>query len=288
MIDLSKYDDVIDCILIPPDSRAPELGVAIRAALAAGEKVLEIYNEGDSKKEVREKEDGSPITKADIASHHILTTKLGRTGHDILSEEGKQNEERDETVWILDPLDGTSDFIDRTGEFTIMAALVRSGEPVLGVILWPVKSTIFVAQKRKGAYRHTPQGGWEKIRVSDVFDIAQCTMVGSRHHLSNAEKKFVKRLGVKEFVSVGSSLKACMIASGMVEAYVTTTDKIKEWDTAAAHIIVSEAGGIMTDARGCKITYGNADVRHRHGVMVTNGLIHDYVAAELKQEGIVL
>ena len=135
MIDLCTYNEIIDSIPIPLNDRMPELGAAIHAALAAGSKVLDIYNAQDSEKEVREKEDGSPITKADITSHIILTKKLSATGHAILSEEGQQNEKaRPNVIWIIDPLDGTSDFVDKTGEFTIMVALVRSGRPIIGVI----------------------------------------------------------------------------------------------------------------------------------------------------------
>ena len=132
-----------------------------------------------------------------------------------------------------------------------------------------------------GAYRHTAIEGWKKITVSETSDIAQCIMVGSRHHFSDAEKSFVKRLGVKKFTSMGSSLKACMIASGKAEVYVTITDKIKEWDTAASHIIIAEAGGKMTDARGQNIPYNCKDVHHRYGITITNGAIHDYIIEKL-------
>lgn len=263
---------------------APELGAALEAAVMAGAAVLDIYdkNAGGSEK----KEDGSPVTGADLASHRILTGLLSKTGRAVLSEEDagqgtipRAGRAESETLWIIDPLDGTSDFIDRTGEFTIMVALIKEKRPVLGVILWPTSNTIFAAQKGRGAFRHDAEG-WRRIAVTDTSALSECRMVGSRHHLTDQERGFIAGLGVKEFVSIGSSLKVGMISSGEAEAYITTTDKIKEWDTAASHCIITEAGGMMTDVRGRDLTYNNEDVHHRHGVLATNGAVHGRIVSE--------
>lgn len=266
--------------------KAPELDIALRAAVRAGKAVLDIYRRSAAG-EAGEKEDGSPITEADLASHHILTGELGRTGHAILSEEedpagrtGGADRSKSDTVWIIDPLDGTADFVDRTGEFTIMVALVRKKTPVVGVILWPLASTAFVAQRGLGAFRYSA-GGWERISVTGITALPECRAVGSRHHLTGGEKAFIARLGVSSFTSIGSSLKACMVSAGEAEAYITTTDKMKEWDTAASHCIVTEAGGRMTDVRGEELTYNNRDVRHLHGILATNGAVHERIVNEL-------
>ncbi|PIW35751.1 MAG: 3'(2'),5'-bisphosphate nucleotidase CysQ, partial [Nitrosopumilales archaeon CG15_BIG_FIL_POST_REV_8_21_14_020_33_23] len=181
-----------------------------------------------------------------------------------------------------DPLDGTSDFIDKTGEFTVMIALIKNKKPIIGVIGWPTEKTIFAAQKGCGAFKFS-NGKWKEISVTKISDLSKCKVVGSRHHLSEKEKMFIKKLGIKEFTSIGSSLKVGKISSGEAEAYITTTNKMKEWDSAASYCLISEAGGKMTDMSGNDITYNNKIVNHENGILVTNGLIHDKIVKEFKK-----
>lgn len=131
---------------IPILDKMPELDVAIEAAHRAGNVILEIYK---SKYETFTKSDDSPITEADLKSNEIIKNILSKTNHKILSEEDKDNQDRlsEEIIWIVDPLDGTSDFIDKTGEFTVMIALIKNKKPIIGVIGWPTEKTIFAAQK---------------------------------------------------------------------------------------------------------------------------------------------
>ena len=185
-------------------------------------------------------------------------------------------------IWIVDPLDGTSDFIDKTGEFTVMIALIQNKKPILGVIAWPTEKILFVAQKNCGAFRYS-NDKWDKISVTKIDELPKCRTVGSRHHLSEKEKKFIKKIGIEDFTSIGSSLKVGKISSGQAEAYITTTNKMKEWDTAASYCIVSEAGGKMTDMLGNDLTYNNKNVHHQNGILVTNGLIHDKIVEEFKK-----
>ena len=183
---------------------------------------------------------------------------------------------------MIDPLDGTSDYIDKTGEFTIMISLIKNNEPILGVIGWPTEKTLFVAQKGSGAFRYS-NNEWTKISVSKISDLSLCRTVGSRHHLTDKEKNFIKKLGIVNFTSIGSSLKVGKISSGEADAYITTTDKMKEWDSAASYCIVHEAGGKMTDMLGNDISYNNKDVYHHNGILVTNGLLHDKIVKEFKK-----
>ncbi len=259
----------------------PELDIAIKAAINAGDLILEIYKEGY---ETSTKNDDSPVTDADLKSNEIIKNILSQTDHQILSEEDKDDRSRllQEIIWIVDPLDGTSDFVDKTGEFTVMIALIKNKKPILGVIGWPTEKTLFVAQKGSGAFRFS-SGKWEKISVTQTTDISKCKAVGSRHHLSDREKLFIKKLGVEDFASIGSSLKVGKISSGEADAYITTTNKMKEWDSAASYCIISEAGGKMTDMSGNDITYNNDDVYHQNGILVTNGLIHDKIVEEFKK-----
>ena len=139
-----------------------------------------------------------------------------------------------------------------------------------------------MAQKGSGAFRYS-NGKWRKISVTSLDEISKCRVVGSRHHLSDKEKLFIKKLGIQDFTSIGSSLKVGKISSGEAEAYITTTNKMKEWDSAASYCIISEAGGRMTDMSGNDITYNNKEVFHQNGILVTNGLIHDKIVEEFKK-----
>ena len=266
---------------IPISDRIPELDIAIKAAKEAGDAILEIYQRDF---DTHTKKDNSPITEGDLKSNEIIKKILSETEHVILSEEDNDDLSRlsENMVWIIDPLDGTSDFIDKTGEFTIMIALIKNKKPILGVIGWPTEKTFFVAQKGSGAFRYS-NDEWHKISVTSISELSKCRTVGSRHHLSDREKSFIKKLGIEDFTSIGSSLKVGKISSGEAEAYITTTNKMKEWDSAASYCIISEAGGKMTDMLGNDITYNNKNVFHQNGILVTNGLIHDEIVREFKK-----
>ncbi len=259
----------------PIEGKLTELDIALEGAVKGGDAIMEIYKtDFDSST----KENNEPITEADLASNKIITEILRKSGHYILSEEDKDEASRlnEKTLWIVDPLDGTSDFIDRTGEFTVMIALVKDKKPVLGVINWPDGKTIFLAQKGKGAFRYS-NGSWEKISVSKTNDLKKSRAVGSRHHLSEKEKGLIQKLEIPEFASIGSSLKVGKISCGEADVYLTYTDKMKEWDSCASNCIVTEAGGKMTDMLGSEITYNNKIVNHQNGILVTNGLLHEKI-----------
>lgn len=266
---------------IPISDKIPELDIAIKAAIEAGKAILEIYQK-DYKTST--KNDNSPITDADLKSNEVIKKILSQTKHWILSEEDKDDLRRlsQEIIWIVDPLDGTSDFIDKTGEFTVMISLIKNKKPILGVIGWPTEKTLFAAQKGSGAFRFSNEE-WQKISVTKISELPKCRTVGSRHHLSDKEKSFIKKLGIEDFTSIGSSLKVGKISSGEAEAYITTTNKMKEWDSAASYCIISEAGGKMTDMSGNDITYNNRDVYHQNGILVTNGLVHNKIVEEFKK-----
>ena len=266
---------------IPISNKIPELDIAIKAAQEASITVLEIYQ---SDYNTFTKSDNSPVTDADLKSNKVINEILSNTEYSILSEEDVDDQSRlsKDMIWIVDPLDGTSDFIDKTGEFTIMIALIQNKKPLLGVIAWPTEKTLFVAQKNCGAFRYS-NNKWDKISVTKIDELSKCRTVGSRHHLSDKEKKFIKKIGIKDFTSIGSSLKVGKISSGEAEAYITTTNKMKEWDTAASYCIISEAGGKMTDMAGSELTYNNKNVYHQNGILVTNGLIHDKIIKEFKK-----
>ena len=266
---------------IPIPDKIPELDIAIEAAQEASNVILEIYQKDYN---TFTKTDNSPVTDADLESNKIINKILSNTKYSILSEEDIDDQSRlsKDMIWIVDPLDGTSDFIDKTGEFTVMIALIQNKKPILGVIAWPTEKILFVAQKNCGAFRYL-DNKWDKISVTKIDELPKCRTVGSRHHLSEKEKEFIKKIGIEDFTSIGSSLKVGKISSGQAEAYITTTNKMKEWDTAASYCIVSEAGGKMTDMLGNDLTYNNKNVHHENGILVTNGLIHDKIVEEFKK-----
>jgi len=256
---------------LPFNSSQPELEKILDGVVKVGKKIIEVYNTDFT---TEKKDDDSPITQADIESNKILKEVLEKTGISILSEEDTDDKKRlsEEKIWIIDPLDGTTDFVNRTGEFTIMAGLVEKQRSVLGIIYWPIKKKMYLAESGKGAFCHEEK--WEKIEVSMMSEMQNCHALVSRHHLSEKEKKLLDEMEISVVTSIGSSLKVTEIASGDAEIYLTTTNKMKQWDTCASNCIISEAGGKMTDISGKEMTYNTESVQHENGILVTNGLIH--------------
>ena len=266
---------------IPFSNPLPETNLAINSVIDAGKTVMKIYNQPF---ETKIKSDNSPITEADIASNKIIQKIISTSDYPILSEETKDNKKRleKETIWIIDPLDGTSDFINKTGEFTIMIGLVRKQVPVLGIIYCPPQNTLYVAQQNQGSYQLAGEK-WSKISVSTISDLTKSRTVYSRHHSEESERLFFKYIKTKKLTKRGSSLKAIDVASGTSELYFTSTNKIKQWDTCASYCLVKEAGGNMTDVYGNDLNYNVDDVNHQNGIIVSNGLVHEKVINSYKK-----
>ena len=256
----------------------PETNLAIEAAIKGGKAVIEVYKNNFS---FEVKDDNSPITEADIKSNRIIQDVLSTTNIPILSEESVDNLTRlkHEKIWIIDPLDGTSDFVDQTGEFTIMISLVQSNKPILGVIYWPTEDKLYVAQKNDGAYELFSEH-WKKLSVSNISNLENCHAVLSRHHLSELDKKLINKLNLSEFNQRGSSLKVIDICCGKAEIYLTTTTKIKQWDTCASYCLITESGGKMTDLNGQDLEFNTKMINHKNGILVTNGLVHSKIVKE--------
>jgi 3'(2'), 5'-bisphosphate nucleotidase len=218
-------------------------------ARAAGERILDVYNSDDYA--VEEKDDRTPLTAADLASHHAIVEGLGRLtpGVAILSEESARlpYEERSgwRRYWLVDPLDGTREFINRNGEFTVNIALVEDGVPVLGVVHVPVTGVSYIACRGRGAFKQVGDGAPEPIRVRGL-DGGPVMVVGSRSHRGKSLDAFLEKLGDHEMVGMGSSLKLCLVAEGIADVY-PRLGPTSEWDTAAAQCVVEQAGGHVTD-----------------------------------------
>jgi 3'(2'), 5'-bisphosphate nucleotidase len=233
----------------------------IRAlARHAGEKILEIYNSDFS---VSEKDDRSPLTTADMASHKTIVSGLQTLSPDIpvLSEEGAgiPYEERAawRSYWLIDPLDGTKEFIKRNGEFTVNIALVRDGVPVLGVVYVPVTGVTYAACEGGGALKSVVGQADRRIEVRKLGS-GPVAVVGSRSHRGDSLNAFLDKLGEHEIVSMGSSLKICLVAEGAADVY-PRLGPTSEWDTAAAHCVVEQAGGSLTDLKMQPLRYNTKD-----------------------------
>lgn len=244
----------------------------------AGDAVLKYYNRGENKKNI--KHDGSPVTEADFVSQKIILQDLNKFGYPIVSEEQEDNDQRlrHDKVWLVDPLDGTKDFLNRTGEFSVMIGLVENGEPILGVVYQPVKNIFYYAKKGFGAYKCIGNGSPVKLKVSLENTPQEATMFISRNHTLPAEVHLAEDLGIIKIIPCGSvGVKVGLIASGAGEIYVVSSANTSEWDSCAPDIIIQEAGGIMTDLQGKKLIYNKKSLKNQNGFVVTNKLFYEIV-----------
>lgn len=236
------------------------LDAVCRIAVEAGAKTLPIYR---SDFDVTTKDDDSPLTQADLAAHREIAAGLSELTPDTpqLSEEGAdidydtRSEWRE--YWLVDPLDGTKEFINRNDQFTINIALIQDGRPVLGAVYAPALALLWFGAHGLGAFRREDDGEAEPIRVSPAR-IDKPRILVSRSHRSDAIERMLSGMGDYEPVSMGSSLKFCVIAEGAADFY-PRLGPTSEWDTAAGHAVLKAAGGQVTDARGRPLRYNETD-----------------------------
>ena len=243
-------------------------------AVRAGEKILEIYNDAY---DVSYKGDGSPLTTADLAANEIICASLRENypQYAILSEESKDSPERMQNplCFIVDPLDGTKEFVKRNGEFTVNIALCYMGKPVASAVYVPVSGVLYYAAKGMGAYSQTGTAELfdndRRIRVSDRSE--QLTVMTSRSHINEALERLLEKNKPKigKIISAGSSLKGCMIAAGEADAYYRM-GLTCEWDTAAMQCVIEQAGGILRQGDGSPMTYNRADTLNSKGFYILN------------------
>jgi 3'(2'), 5'-bisphosphate nucleotidase len=247
-----------------------QLSDVIRLVRKAGEEVLEIY-QGNTKKYI--KKDRSFVTNADFLSEKIILKGLKKYNHVILSEETKDDLSRlkKEKIWIIDPLDGTNDFVNKTGEFSIMVGLVEKGKSILGVVYQPVKNKLYFAEKGKGSFLKEKSLPLKKLKVSDILDISKARFVFSRSHLEGKEKNFIKENHISNILFIGSAgLKMGLIAEGKADIYLSFSSRTCQWDTCAPEIILKEAGGELTDIEGEEFIYNRRELRNLNGILATN------------------
>ena len=236
-------------------------------AKAAGDAILDVYNSSQAMqgRGVQHKADASPLTEADLSAHRVIVQQLAALGTQIpiVSEEDEASHARRVPVgafWIIDPLDGTKEFIARNGQFTVNIALVRDGAPVLGVVYAPVLDEMFWNVPEQGAWVRRA-GATHRVHVATKADRADqpVRVLASRSHMTPETETFIRSLGAHEVVQAGSSLKFCRIAEGAADCYPRLGPTC-EWDTAAAQAVLEAAGGHVQSLDGVRLGYGKSDV----------------------------
>ena len=259
------------------------LGQAVAAAFDAGRAILRLYADVGK---VEYKADRSPLTAADRAAHAVILAALSQPdGYPVLSEEGRETPLAERAAWhrfwLVDPLDGTKEFLKRNGEFTVNIALIEDGRPLLGVVCAPVPGTVYAGIVGVGAWKaeagqhygspaellagaSAPDMHWTRLPLAQTATAPPVRVVASRSHLNEDTRVFIAGVeaehGPATLVSIGSSLKLCLIAEGSADVYPRLAPT-SEWDTAAGQAVVEAAGGTVTDyATGSRLRYNKADL----------------------------
>ena len=240
-----------------------------KIAKDAGAAILKIYNEADDI-QIQQKDDNSPLTIADKTANDIICKRLDQleVQFPIISEENKMVEvgvrKQYDYYWLVDPLDGTKEFIKRNGEFTVNIALIHQNQPVLGVVYAPVLNEMYTAVKGEGAYLERNGNEIELSTKYFALNDPELGVVCSRSHLNEPTENFIKKLNEPNLVATGSSLKFLILAKGAAHIYPRLAPTM-EWDTGAAQIILEEAGGkVINNETGKPLLYNKDDLRNPH------------------------
>ncbi len=254
--------------------------------------ILRSYYRGNSNNgnlEIQDKKDG-PVTAADVAAnHYILETLQASLGtenfgylseetYQSLSDEARESLRHHSWVWIIDPVDGTRDFINKTGEYAVHIALVHEGRPVLAVVGWPEAEKLYYATLGGGTFVETREGITTRVSVSKRDAIAELSLVASRTHRNERFKQLLRQLPFKEKHYVGSvGCKIATIIEQQADVYISLSGKSapKDWDIAAPELILSEAGGKFSHFDGTPLMYNQGDVNQWGGLMASNGHCHN-------------
>ncbi|MBA3582861.1 MAG: 3'(2'),5'-bisphosphate nucleotidase CysQ [Gammaproteobacteria bacterium] len=239
-------------MLIEVEKLIPDV---VQIAVNAGKAIMMVYN---TEFEVEKKLDKSPVTQADLAAHDIIVAGLGalETVYPVLSEEEISvpfsTRRNWRTYWLVDPMDGTREFVKRNGEFVVSIALIHQHEAVLGVIYAPFLHTVYFASQHGGAYKQQAGDVMQSLqtRAAPITPV----IAGSRSHSDKRMTDYLQKLGDHQLIAMGSALKSCLVAEGSADLYLRL-GLTSEWDTAAAQCIVEEAGGYFVDTQGQRLLY---------------------------------
>jgi len=263
-----------------------ELSVAVDLAREAGAAILEFY---DGPIEVLQKysaNDFEPVTHADRVANQIIVDRLEREfpNDGILAEESIDTEHRLDKarVWMVDPLDGTNGFIDGNGDFAVQIGLVEEGVCVVGVVYQPLTGVMYRAVLGGGTWIERPELEPEKASVSNNQDIGSMRLAASRSHRSPRMNKVVSTLGFQDEVQRGSvGIKIGLIVERQCDAYIHLSPRTKQWDTCAPQLILTEAGGRLSDLFGEALSYNVREIQNLNGLLASNGVAHEQLVETL-------
>ena len=264
-----------------------ELGIALELAREAGAAILDLYEGPLEIEQKANADDREPVTQADRLANEIIVTRLRREfpGDGILAEESLDTSHRlgKSRVWMIDPLDGTTGFIDGNGDFAVQIGLSENGDCVLGVVYQPLTGVLYRAVRGAGTWIERPEFPPVQGHVSDHQEISTMRLAASRSHRSPRMDKVVQALGLQEEVLRGSvGIKVGLIVEQQCDLYVHLSPRTKQWDTCAPEVILHEAGGRITDLFGRPLRYNHADVQNRNGVVASNGVSHNQIVELLQ------
>lgn len=235
----------------------------IAIARAAGNAIMQVYHSDDAG--ITHKSDDSPLTRADLAAHQVIVAGLATLNprYPILSEEAADIAYAERGTWtrywLVDPLDGTKEFIKRNGEFTVNIALIENGMPILGVVYAPVLDVCYYGSVGEGAFVQRGAAVAQAIHTVVAAENETIKVVASRSHSDERTAALLQKLGTVECISMGSSLKLCLVAEGAAHFYPRLGPTM-EWDTAAAHAVVNAAGGKVCRADGSVLSYNKENL----------------------------
>ena len=263
-----------------------ELRVACELARAAGAAILEHYEGPLNIKQKNYENDLEPVTQADTIANELIVTGLKREfpGDGILAEESVDTKRRLEKsrVWMVDPLDGTNGFIDGNGDFAVQIGLAEEGRCVIGVVYQPLTGVLYRAIHGEGTWIERPQFESQRAHVSTRTTLSDMRLAASRSHRSPRMNKVVARFGFKEEVQRGSvGIKIGLLIEQQCDVYIHLSPRTKQWDTCAPEVILTEAGGRVSDLFGYPLSYNVPDVQNRNGLVASNGVAHDQIIKTL-------
>jgi 3'(2'), 5'-bisphosphate nucleotidase len=263
-----------------------ELSVAVDLARTAGAAILEQYKGPLNVEQKNLADDVEPVTQADRIANELIVTSLQRefSNDGILAEESIDTERRlrKSRVWMVDPLDGTNGFIDGNGDFAVQIGLVEDGVCVVGVVYQPLPGVLYRAVLGEGTWIERAEFAPERAQTSGNTDPTEMRLAASRSHRSPRMNKVIERFGFREEVQRGSvGIKIGLIIEQQCDVYIHLSSRTKQWDTCAPQLILTEAGGRMTDLFGQPLNYNVPEVQNRNGLVASNGPSHEQLIETL-------
>jgi 3'(2'), 5'-bisphosphate nucleotidase len=263
-----------------------DLRVACELARAAGAAILEHYEGPIHVEQKNSADDTEPVTQADRVANEMIVNGLKREfpNDGILAEESVDTKRRlgKSRVWMVDPLDGTNGFIDGNGDFAVQIGLTEEGQCVVGVVYQPLTGVLYRAVRDEGTWIERPRFEPERAHVSDHKNLSSMRLAASRSHRSSRMNKVVARFGFRQEVQRGSvGIKVGLLIEQQCDVYIHLSPRTKQWDTCAPELILTEAGGRISDLFGYPLNYNVPDVQNRNGLVASNGAAHDQIIETL-------